>query len=95
MPDLSTWIGRRDRNLLLVALQTGLRVSELIGLNVGDVVLGPSRQPHVRCRGKGRKDRETPLRGDSTKALAEWLPGEGRRGAGTVVREQPQRALQS
>ena len=74
MPDLSTWIGRRDRNLLLVALQTGLRVSELIGLNVGDVVLGPSRQPHVRCRGKGRKDRETPLRGDSAKALAEWLP---------------------
>ena len=38
-PDLSTWIGRRDRNLLLVALQTGLRVSELIGLNVADVVL--------------------------------------------------------
>ena len=74
MPDLSTWIGRRDRNLLLVALQTGLRVSELIGLNVGDVVLGPSRQPHVRCRGKGRKNRETPLRGDSAKALAEWLP---------------------
>ena len=74
MPDLSTWIGRRDRNLLLVALQTGLRVSELIGLNVGDVVLGPSRQPHVRCRGKGRKERATPLRGDSAKALAEWLP---------------------
>ena len=74
MPDLSTWIGRRDRNLLLVALQTGLRVSELIGLNVGDVILGPSRQPHVRCRGKGRKERATPLRGDSAKALAEWLP---------------------
>ena len=74
MPDLSTWIGRRDRNLLLVALQTVLRVSELIGLNVGDVVLGPSRQPHVRCRGKGRKERATPLRGDSAKALAEWLP---------------------
>ena len=50
MPDLSTWIGRRDRNLLLVALQTGLRVSELIGLNVGDVVLGPLCQ-HARDTG--------------------------------------------
>ena len=74
MPDLSTWIGRRDRNLLLVALQTGLRVSELIGPNVGDAVLGRSSQPHVRCRGKGRKERATPLRSDSAKALAEWLP---------------------
>ena len=74
MPDLSTSIGRRDRNLLLVALQTGLRVSELIGLNIGDVVFGPSGQPHVRCHGKGRKDRATPLRGDSAKALAQWLP---------------------
>ena len=74
MPDLSTAIGRRDRNLLLVALQTGLRVSELIGLNIGDVVFGPSGQPHVRCRGKGRKNRATPLRGDSAKALAQWLP---------------------
>ena len=74
MPDLSTSIGRRDRNLLLVALQTGLRVSELIGVNVGDVVLGPPCQPHIRCRGKGRKERATPLRGDSAKALAQWLP---------------------
>ena len=94
MPDLSTSIGRRDRNLLLVALQTGLRVSELIGLNIGDVVFGPSCQPHVRCRGKGRKDRATPLRGDSAKALAQWLPGTGRRPARTIVREQPQAALQ-
>ena len=74
MPDLSTSIGRRDRNLLLVALQTGLRVSELIGVNVGDVVLGPPCQPRIRCRGKGRKERATPLRGDSAKALARWLP---------------------
>ena len=76
-PDLSTPIGRRDRTLLLVALQTGLRVSELIGLNVGDAVLGPPSQPHVRCRGKGRKERSTPLRNDSAKALAEWLPERG------------------
>ena len=72
-PDLSTWIGRRDRNLLLVALQTGLRVSELIGLNIGDVVLHHSSQAYVQCRGKGRKERATPLRSDSVEALTEWL----------------------
>lgn len=76
-PDLSTWIGRRDRNLLLVALQTGLRVSELIGLNVADVVLDPPRHGHVQCRGKGRKERATPLRSDSVGALAEWLRERG------------------
>ena len=72
-PDLSTWIGRRDRTLLLVALQTGLRVSELIGLDVGDVVLEPQSQAHVHCRGKGRKERATPLRIDSVQALRGWL----------------------
>lgn len=77
MPDLSTWIGRRDRTLLLVALQTGLRVSELIGLNVGDVVLVPESRAHVHCLGKGRKERATPLRGDSIKALTEWLRERG------------------
>ena len=72
-PDLSTWIGRRDRTLLLVALQTGLRVSELIGLNIGDVVLEPQSQAHVHCRGKGRKERKTPLRSDSVQALRGWI----------------------
>ena len=72
-PDLSTWIGRRDRTLLLVALQTGLRVSELIGINVGDVVLEPQSQAHVHCWGKGRKERATPLRSDSVRALRGWL----------------------
>ena len=72
-PDLSTWIGRRDRTLLLVALQTGLRVSELIGLNVADVVLDPPSRGHVQCRGKGRKERATPLRSDSASALSGWL----------------------
>lgn len=71
MPDLSTWIGRRDRTLLLVALQTGLRVSELIGLTRADIVLGPGA--HVRCLGKGRKHRSTPLRRDATAALDAWL----------------------
>ena len=72
-PDVAAWIGRRDRTILLVFLQTGLRVSELTGLNVGDVTLAPAADAHVRCRGKGRKERMTPLRGDSVAALAGWL----------------------
>lgn len=70
-PDESTWAGRRDKTLLLVAVQTGLRVSELVGLNNEDVVLGNGA--HVRCRGKGRKERCTPLRKEVTKALVAWM----------------------
>jgi integrase/recombinase XerD len=75
-PDTDTWLGRRDRTLLLLTVQTGLRVSELIGLCCQDVVLG--RGAHVRCLGKGRKARCTPLREDAVKALSAWL--EERRG---------------
>lgn len=70
-PDLSTWIGRRDRALLMVAIQTGLRVSELTGLNCRDVVL--SAGAHVRCEGKGRKERSTPLRRDTVAIVETWL----------------------
>ncbi|MGH7553265.1 MAG: tyrosine-type recombinase/integrase, partial [Longimicrobiales bacterium] len=70
-PDPSTWIGCRDRTLLLVAIQTGLRVSELIGLTRVDVVLGPGA--HVQCVGKGRKHRGTPLRREAVTALEQWL----------------------
>jgi site-specific recombinase XerD len=70
-PDPSTWIGRRDRTLLLLAVQTGLRVSELVGLSCRDVVLGHGA--HVYCLGKGRKDRCTPLRKEAVKVLREWL----------------------
>jgi integrase/recombinase XerD len=70
-PDPSTWIGRRDRALLLVAVQSGLRVSELIGLRCDDVVLGAGA--HVRCMGKGRKQRCTPLRKDALSTLGAWL----------------------
>lgn len=70
-PDPATWCGRRDRTLLLLAVQTGLRVSELIQLNCGDVMLGTGA--HVRCMGKGRKERSTPLRKDSTETLRTWL----------------------
>ena len=70
-PDLSTWIGRRDRALLLLAAQTGLRNSEIRSLRRQDVELGTG--PHVRCLGKGRKTRCTPLRPDVAAALKEWL----------------------
>lgn len=71
MPDLSTWHGRRDRALLALALQTGLRVSELINLSCGDIVLDAGA--HVRCMGKGRKERATPIRKDSVRMLRGWL----------------------
>jgi len=70
-PDQGTYLGRRDRTLLLVAMQTGLRASELIGLRCQDVVLGSGA--HVRCVGKGRKTRSTPLRKDAVAALRAWL----------------------
>jgi site-specific recombinase XerD len=69
--DLSTWIGRRDRTLLLLAVQTGLRVSELTSLNCQDVVLGTGA--HVHCQGKGRKHRCTPLRPETATMLDTWL----------------------
>jgi integrase len=74
-PDLSTWHGRCDRALLVLALQTGLRVSELITLSRSDVVLGAGA--HVRCMGKGRKERATPIRKDSLKVLRDWLAERG------------------
>jgi site-specific recombinase XerD len=69
--DLSSWVGRRDRTMLLLAVQTGLRVSELIGLKCDDVVLGTGA--HVHCQGKGRKHRCTPLRPETAKTLDAWL----------------------
>jgi integrase/recombinase XerD len=70
-PDQSTWGGRRDRTLLLFTVQTGLRVSELIGLDCQDIVL--DNGAHVRCKGKGRKERCTPLRKDAVKVLRLWI----------------------
>lgn len=70
-PDRTTWSGRRDRTLLTVAIQTGLRVSELIGLRWQQVSLGATA--HLQCEGKGRKQRCTPLRRDAAAVLAAWL----------------------
>ena len=58
-PDQSRWEGRRDRAMLTLTIQAGLRVSELIALNCGDIQLGTGA--HVRCEGKGRKQRTVPL----------------------------------
>jgi site-specific recombinase XerD len=69
--DRSSWIGRRDHALLSLAVQTGLRVGELIGLCCGDVVL--TTGPHVRCRGKGRKERITPLTPSGVATMRAWL----------------------
>jgi site-specific recombinase XerD len=57
--------------MLLLAVQTGLRVSELVGLSCQDIVLGTGA--HVRCQGKGRKERCTPLRAETAKMLEAWL----------------------
>ncbi len=75
-PDRRTWLGRRDHALLLLAIQTGLRVSELTRLTKADVVLGTAA--HVRCVGKGRKERATPLTSttaDVLRALLKEQPG--------------------
>lgn len=89
-PCKTTWTGRRDRVLLLVAVQTGLRVSELIQLRRRDVATGPGA--HVRCQGKGRKERCTPLRRDADSSLAAWLrerPGADQDPVFATVRGQP------
>jgi site-specific recombinase XerD len=70
-PDQSRWEGRRDRVLILLAVQTGLRVSELTGLDCRDVTLGTGA--NVRCEGKGRKQRAVPLTSPVEAALRVWL----------------------
>lgn len=70
-PDQQRWEGRRDRALMLLAVQTGLRVSELTGLNCGDVTLGAGAA--VRCEGKGRKQRAVPLTDPVEVLLRAWL----------------------
>lgn len=80
-PDQGTWIGRRDHALLLVLLRTGLRVSELTSLTRADALLNSSGA-HIRCLGKGRKERCTPLDQQTVTVLRRWLaendgPGTG------------------
>ena len=70
-PDRATRTGRRDHAWIQLAIQTGLRASELTGLTIGDVHLSPGA--YVACHGKGRKDRITPLTPGTTATLRTWL----------------------
>ncbi|MFJ6486536.1 tyrosine-type recombinase/integrase [Streptomyces sp. NPDC091682] len=70
-PDPKRWEGRRDKAMLALAVQTGLRVSELTGLNCDDITLGDGAA--VRCEGKGRKQRTVPLDRPVQRLLGSWL----------------------
>ena len=70
-PDQSAWAGRRDHAFMLVAVQTGLRLSEMTGLKHADLVLGTGA--HVRVVGKGRKERCTPIAKSTRAVLKAWL----------------------
>lgn len=70
-PNRRAWLGRRDHAIIMLLFQTGLRVSELRGLRCEDIVL--STGAHVRCRGKGRKERCTPLTRDTVAVMKTWL----------------------
>jgi site-specific recombinase XerD len=81
-PDRHTWSGRRDHAFMLVAVQTGLRLSEMTGLKREDLVLGTGA--HLRVIGKGRKERCTPLAKPTQAVLTAWLR-EPQRGNGQVL----------
>jgi site-specific recombinase XerD len=70
-PDRTTWLGRRDHALLLTAIQTGLRVSELSALRIGHVRLDAGAS--VKVHGKRRKQRVAPLTPGTVKVLRVWL----------------------
>jgi integrase/recombinase XerD len=70
-PDRGTWLGRRDHALLVIMIQTGVRVSELTGLRACDVHLGAGA--HIRVTGKGRKKRATTLTGETVAVVRQWL----------------------
>lgn len=76
-PDRTTWIGRRDHALVLLAIQTGLRASELANLSIDQII--PGTHPLIRCIGKGRKERCIPLTRQAMDVLRAWL--KERRGA--------------
>jgi site-specific recombinase XerD len=81
-PDRTTWLGRRDHAFLLTAVQTGLRLSEMTSLRHEDVSLGAGA--HVHCRGKGRKERCTPLAKPTVAVLRAWIREQGREDSKTL-----------
>lgn len=70
-PDTRAWLGRRDRLLLHLGIQTGLRVSELTSLRIDSITIGPHSQ--LECVGKGRKQRVIPLQTNTVKLLTAWI----------------------
>jgi integrase/recombinase XerD len=80
--DQGTVTGRRDRVMIHLAAQTGLRAAELLTLTPVDLHL--HHGAHVSCRGKGRKKRITPLTPDTVELLRGWLPGRPAPGSTTV-----------
>ena len=70
-PDQTRWEGRRDRALMLLTVQTGLRLSEVTGLDCADIALNTGA--HVRCLGKGRKHRAVPITSNTQDVLRVWL----------------------
>jgi integrase/recombinase XerD len=90
-PSQSTWTGRRDRTLFGLAVQTGLRASELIGLRCSDVHLGAGA--HVSCLGKGRKLRITPLTSGTIAVVRVWIAERAGQPAEPLFVTQTGRAL--
>ena len=84
-PSAGDPLGRRDRAILELFYASGLRLSELVGVDVEDVNLG---QRMVRVLGKGGKERIVPFNSTTEKALRTWL---GDRGALLVARREPRR----
>jgi site-specific recombinase XerD len=82
-PDRRTWFGRRDHAFILMAVQTGLRLSEITGVTRDDLVLGTGA--HVRVIGKGRKERCTPLAKPTVAVLTAWLREPAAKGDGRLV----------
>ncbi len=74
-PDPTDWSGIRDRAMLHLCFAGGLRVSELIGLRVQDMVFNP--QASVLIHGKGRKERCLPLWKETASAVRAWLSVRG------------------
>src|ERR1700691_2296127 len=81
-PNRTTWLGRRDHAFLLTAVQTGLRLSEMTALRHEDISFGAGA--HVRCQGKGRKERCTPLAKPTVAVLKAWIKEQGREDSKTL-----------
>ena len=91
-PNRTKWLGRRDHAFLITAVQTGLRLSEMTALRHRDVSLGAGA--HVRCQGKGRKERCTPLAKPTVAVLKAWIREQGREDSKTTFSQHPRRTFE-